>query len=115
MDAAARSLSAAEFGDREGFASWDGIFHREIAAATKNPRLAVLVENALSLTRVLRQRDFPAKTDTTKCGTQHVAIANAILMGNPVDAAMKAAQHADDVQQMVLKLANLRGSEFVKG
>lgn len=105
LEAARNSLLAAESGDPAGFSKWDGIFHTRIATAVKNPRLLTLEENALSLTRVLRRRDAPAKTDATKCGNQHVAIANAIIEGDASGAAGMAAQHARDVKHMVLKFA----------
>ncbi len=111
LRSAAASLAAAESGDSAGFSKWDGIFHLDIAAATGSARLETLVENALSLTRVLRQRDVPATTDATKCGNQHVEIANAIAAGDSFVAAEKAIEHAHDVQRMVLNLADFDQSD----
>jgi DNA-binding GntR family transcriptional regulator len=110
LHAASTSLSAAKAGDSAGFSHWDRTFHLAIATATKNARLITLVENALSLTRVLRQRDIPIKTDAATCGLQHVDIANAIIAGDALGAAEKAAQHAQSVQEMVLVLADFGDS-----
>lgn len=114
LDAASASLSAAESGDASGFQHWDGIFHLTVAESVRNPRLLTLVENALSLTSVLRQRDAPAKTDATTCARQHVAIAEAIMAGDSNEAAEVAAQHARDVQNMVVNLASLRDEDSVR-
>jgi DNA-binding GntR family transcriptional regulator len=114
LDAASASLSAAESGDASGFVHWDGIFHLTVAESVRNPRLLTLVENALSLTSVLRQRDAPAKTDATTCARQHVAIAEAIIAGDSSEAAEVAAQHAHDVQNMVVNLASLRDEDSVR-
>lgn len=113
LDAASTSLLAAESGDPTGFAHWDTQFHLVVAEATGNSRLLTLVENALTLTAVLRQRDAPAKTDATRCGRQHVAIAEAIVVGDGNEAAERASQHALDVQQMVLRLADVGETESV--
>lgn len=115
LQKANESLSAAQSGDSTGFARLDAEFHLEIAAAAKNPRLLTLVEDALSLTRVLRQRDVPAKTDATRCGDQHVGIAQLIIAGDPAGAARHAAQHAEDVQRIVLGLADFADGDPAAG
>lgn len=103
LAAAIKSRDSAAAGDAFGFRHWDGVFHLLEVDATQNPRWVVLVENALSLTSVLRQSDAPARTNATKCGTQHIGIAEAIVEGMAVVAGERAAQHALDVQRMVVR------------
>ena len=100
--AADQSLAKAEAGDIEGFKHWDRAFHRAVADAAENPRLAELALDAVSLASVLRERDVPGVEDAISCGHQHVAISQAIRRREAGEAAAAAEQHVRDVQQMVL-------------
>ncbi len=100
--AAAESLANAQRADIEGFRHWDRAFHRAVADAAANPRLAELADDALSLASVLRERDVPDVQDAIRCARQHFAISNAIRHHRSEDAAAASEQHVRDVQQMVL-------------
>jgi GntR family transcriptional regulator, rspAB operon transcriptional repressor len=104
LGAAKRSLECAKAGDvREGFRSWDKVFHRAVAVAAGNPRLAKLSEDAAALASVLRERDVPDVQDAIRCGRQHIDIAKAIAAGDPNGAAAASDVHVNDVKNMVLK------------
>jgi DNA-binding GntR family transcriptional regulator len=100
--AAAGSLESAEKADIEGFRKWDRIFHRAVAEAADNPRLAQLADDAQALAGVLRERDVPGVQDAIRCSRQHLAIAGAIAQGDAETAESTARQHAQDVGAMVL-------------
>jgi DNA-binding GntR family transcriptional regulator len=100
--AAAGSLASAEKADIDGFRGWDRRFHRAIAEAAANPRLAQLADDALTLAGVLRERDVPGVQDAIRCARQHLAIAEAIRDGDGHAAEDGARQHAEDVGAMVL-------------
>lgn len=100
--AAAGSLASAEKGDIDGFKGWDRTFHRAVADAAGNPRLAQLADDALALAGVLRERDVPDVQDAIRCARQHLAIADAIRDSDGDTAEDVARQHAEDVAAMVL-------------
>lgn len=103
VELAQKSLSCAEVGDREGFLQWDGVFHRAIAEAAGNLQLRELVENALTLTSALRQRDIPENgAYSVKCGKHHTRIASAIKRGLGEQAAEAAQVHVLDVRDHLL-------------
>ena len=103
QEAAERSLERAEAGDiKDGFGRWDKAFHSAVRIAADNPRLAKLAEDAVALASVLRERDVPEVQDAIRCAHQHLAIAGAILVGDPHAAAASAEDHINDVKEMVL-------------
>jgi DNA-binding GntR family transcriptional regulator len=113
--AARGSLESAEKGDIEGFRDWDHNFHKAIAQAAGNPRLAQLAEDAMALASVLRERDVPGVQDAIRCAHQHLEIADAIVHGQPHVAADAAQRHTQDVADMVLSAFRQRSSSKTAG
>ncbi len=97
--AAARSLAAAEAGDPVGFRAADREFHKAIADAAANPRLAKVVDDAVDLLSAIRARDFPYTSAMVPCGQAHVAIAEAIGTREPAAAAERMRGHIRHVQE----------------
>lgn len=111
VELAQNSLRSAEEGDREGFLRWDGIFHRATAEAAGNPQLCDLVENALTLTSVLRQRDVPQTgAHSVRCAKHHTRIASAIKRGLGEQAAEAAQVHVLDVRDHLLDVLHPTGA-----
>ena len=100
---ATASLIAARKGDVDGFRRHDETFHDVLAAASANPYLARLIDNAYTLTAAARQRDVPSAGDSVDCATGHVRIAEAIAGGDTAAAAAAAAAHVEMVGQLVLQ------------
>jgi DNA-binding GntR family transcriptional regulator len=107
---AAGSLAAAREQDSGGFRRHDEAFHDVLAAASSNPYLARLIDNAYTLTGAARQRDVPSAGDSVDCATGHVRVAEAIARGDPAAAAAEAAAHVEMVGLLVLQ-AFLEASE----
>jgi DNA-binding GntR family transcriptional regulator len=107
---AAASLAAAREQDSGGFRRHDEAFHDVLAAASSNPYLARLIDNAYTLTGAARQRDVPSAGDSVDCATGHVRVAEAIARGDPAAAAAEAAAHVEMVGLLVLQ-AFLEASE----
>jgi GntR family transcriptional regulator, rspAB operon transcriptional repressor len=101
-DAAARSLEGAQGGDQAGFREWDFVFHRSIAEAAANPRLAELIEDVFTLIGTLRQRDFPDSRWPVDCARGHVRIGDAIARRDIAEAEAAARQHIRQVEAYVL-------------
>jgi GntR family transcriptional regulator, rspAB operon transcriptional repressor len=110
-EAATNSLTCAKADDYAGFRHWDAIFHRRTAAATHNDQLAVLAENALTLTSVLRERDIPSIGLSVKCGRRHVQIAVAIRRGNEDAAADLSIVHVTEVREMLMNELHSRPAD----
>jgi GntR family transcriptional regulator, rspAB operon transcriptional repressor len=102
-EAAERSLARARAGDQAGFREWDGVFHRAIAEAAGNPRLAELIDDAFTLIVTLRQRDYPNRAASVECGLAHVRIAEAIERGDAEAAEVAARDHIRQVEGFVLE------------
>ena len=103
LELATASRTAARQGDVDGFRRHDDTFHDVLAAASANPYLARLIDNAYALTGAARQRDVPSAGDTVDCATGHVQIAEAVARGDPAAAAAAAAAHVAMVGQLVLQ------------
>lgn len=97
--AAARSLAAAESGDQAGFREADRAFHKAIAEAAANPRLAKVIDDATDLLSAIRARDFPYTSAMVPCGQAHVAIAEAIAANDAAAAAEHMRAHVRHVQE----------------
>jgi DNA-binding GntR family transcriptional regulator len=99
---ATESLWAARAGDLEAFHRWDEAFHRAIARATGNSRLAELIEHSLALVSALRERDAPGPADSVTCATSHVRVARAIGKRDAEGAGAAMADHVKLVAGLVL-------------
>jgi len=109
--AAALSLDCARGGDQAGFRAHDFTFHRSIADAAGNPRLAEMIEDVFTLIVTLRQRDFPDVAASVECGIAHVRIADAITRRDAEGAEDAAREHIRQVERYVLAgpgIADLR-------
>jgi DNA-binding GntR family transcriptional regulator len=95
-------LACAQDGDLSGFRAWDGQFHQAVAAATANPQLIELIENALALVVTLRRRDVPHAEASVACAKAHVEIARAIEAGDAETAARTMQAHVRQVEGYVL-------------
>jgi DNA-binding GntR family transcriptional regulator len=102
LDIAGRSLQAAEAGMMAEFRQADRHFHCLVAEASANENLADLVEQAVTLTSVLRERDLPALGDSIKCARQHVKVAEAVKNGAADDASRDLEEHIFSVMAIVL-------------
>lgn len=102
FELAQESLTAARRADRAAFKSADRRFHGTVAAACGNGLLAEAIENSLTLTAVLRERDVPMTGDSVDCATEHVAVAEAIGAGQGDQAAQRMSDHVLHVMSMVL-------------
>jgi DNA-binding GntR family transcriptional regulator len=102
-DLAGASLAAAHDQDVEGFRAQDEAFHDVLAAASANPYLARLIDNAYTLTGAARQRDVPSAGDCLDCATGHVQIAEAVARGDADAAAAAAVAHVEMVGRLVLQ------------
>ena len=100
---AAASLAAARARDLDGFRRHDEAFHDMVAAASRNPYLAKLIDNAYTLTGAARQRDVPSAGASADCAAGHVRIAEAIAHGDPAAAAAEATAHVEMVGLLVLQ------------
>lgn len=96
------SLERAESEDAQGFRRNDGEFHRAIAEVARNEILSQSIEDALVLTAALRERDVEPSGDSVLCGHAHVAIAEAIRVGNGETAAAQLIEHIHHVMSVVL-------------
>jgi GntR family transcriptional regulator, rspAB operon transcriptional repressor len=103
--AAHNCLACAEKGDLSGFRGWDGRFHHAVAAATANPQLIGLIENALALVGTLRRRDVPQAQASLACAKAHMEIVQAIGAGDPDTAAHAMQAHVRQVEAYVLASA----------
>jgi DNA-binding GntR family transcriptional regulator len=108
-EAAARSLERATAGDQSGFREWDFVFHRAIAQAAANARLAALIEDVFTLIGTLRQRDFPDTGFSVECGEYHVRIAEAIARRDVSGAEAATREHIRQVEGYVLAEPGLVG------
>jgi DNA-binding GntR family transcriptional regulator len=103
LQLAAASLAAAQEQDLDGFQRHDEAFHDVLAAASSNPYLARLIDNAYTLTGAVRQRDVPGASDSIDCAAGHVRIADAIARGDSAAAEAEAAAHVEMVGLFVLQ------------
>lgn len=101
VDAAQLSLDAARRNDVGAFQDADRHFHVLAAEVAGSERLARLSENASLLTRVMRRRFAPTKSDATTCGRAHVQIAAAIRRRDQSAAAGAAFAHVKFVWSLV--------------
>jgi GntR family transcriptional regulator, rspAB operon transcriptional repressor len=108
-EAAARSLQRAAGGDQSGFREWDFVFHRAIAQAAANARLAALIEDVFTLIGTLRQRDFPDTGFSVECGEYHVRMAEAIARRDVTGAEAATREHIRQVEGYVLAEPGLVG------
>ncbi|PKW18497.1 GntR family transcriptional regulator [Saccharopolyspora spinosa] len=102
MKLARTSLDAATAGNALGFRASDRAFHRLIATAADNDVLIRAVEDTLTLTTVLRERDVPSTGDSVSCAHEHIAIAQHILAGAADEAQKEAGDHVLHVMSLVL-------------
>jgi DNA-binding GntR family transcriptional regulator len=102
LEAAVGSLACAELRDDGGRRAWDRTFHRRVAEAAANPRLAALIEDHYLLTWALRQRDVQGATEGVECARQHIEIAESISRGDSCAAAEGMLAHLNTLQQLVL-------------
>jgi DNA-binding GntR family transcriptional regulator len=100
---ASSSLAAARDHDVDGFRRCDEEFHDVLAAASANPYLARLIDNAYALTSTARQRDVPSAGESVDCATGHVQVAEAIAHRDPELAAAEIIAHVEMVGQLVLR------------
>jgi GntR family transcriptional regulator, rspAB operon transcriptional repressor len=100
---AAASLTAARSQDLDGFRRHDEAFHDVLAAASSNPYLTRLIDNAYTLAGVARQRDVPGAAASIDCATGHVQIADAVARGDSAAAGAAAAAHVEMVGLFVLQ------------
>src|SRR5262249_22183185 len=103
LELAAASLAAARELDAEGFRRHDEAFHDLLTAASANPYLARLIDNAYTLTGAARQRDVPGAGDSADCAAGHVRVAEAVARGDAAAAAAEAAAHVEMVGTLVLQ------------
>jgi GntR family transcriptional regulator, rspAB operon transcriptional repressor len=96
------SLAAAQQGHVADFRRADREFHRAVADASSNQRLASSIDDALVLTWTLRLRDVPLADDSRECAQQHVAIADAIGNANADLAAQEMGIHIRTVRTIVV-------------
>lgn len=78
IEAATRGLARARANDAEGFVNEDALFHGLIGQSARNPVLARMIRDALTLALTLRQRDRPLATASMLCADAHMRIAEAI-------------------------------------
>jgi DNA-binding GntR family transcriptional regulator len=100
-EAAQRSLDAARRHEVAAFQEADRRFHAFASEIADSARLARLSDNASLLTRVMRRRFAPTKSDATTCGRQHVQIAAAIRRRDKSEAADAAFDHVKFVWSLV--------------
>jgi DNA-binding GntR family transcriptional regulator len=103
LELAAASLASAREQDSDGFRRHDETFHDVLAAASSNPYLTRLIDNAYTLTAAARQRDVPSTGDSVDCAAGHLRVAEAIARGDSAAAAAEAAAHVEMVGQLVLQ------------
>ncbi len=103
LELATASLAAARDRDLDGFRRHDAAFHDVLAAASANPYLARLIDNAYTLTSAVRQRDVPSAGDSSDCAVGHLQVAEAIARGDSSAAAAVAAAHVEMVGLLVLR------------
>lgn len=99
---ATKSQAAAQTGDTSEFRRTDRDFHLAVANAAGNARLAVAIEESLTLTSVLRERDVPPTGDSVECAGEHVKVAEAIGAGLVYPASERMADHVRHVMTIVL-------------
>jgi len=102
-EAAQRSLSMASAGDTSGYRVWDLEFHRQLARAVHNPRLAELVETNFDLILALRERDLPGDQFSVHCAQAHVQIAEAVRRRDADAAGAAMRTHIYTVRDQVLR------------
>ncbi len=96
------TVAAAEVGDLEGYQRADDAFHRLVAEAGGNERLARLIDDINVLVRALRRRDTPETGASIDCAHRHLAIADALLAGSAPEALALMAAHIREVRDQVL-------------
>lgn len=96
------TVEAADAGDLEQYQRADEAFHRLLAKAGANERLARLIDDTNVLAGVLRQRDTPEMGASPVCARRHVAIADAVLAGDADEAFRLMATHVREVREAVL-------------
>jgi DNA-binding GntR family transcriptional regulator len=101
--AARQSLAMATAGDTSGYRVWDLEFHRQMARAVHNPRLAELVETNFDLILALRERDLPGDHFSVQCAEAHVRIAEAIATRDAQAAGRELRAHIHTVRDHVLR------------
>ncbi len=101
-EVAALSLDCARSGDQAGFRAHDFTFHRAIADAAANPRLAEMIDDVFTLIVTLRQRDYPTVAASVECGVAHIRIADAITQRDAEAAEAAAREHIRQVEGYVL-------------
>lgn len=101
-EVAAQSLHCARNGNQAGFRKHDFTFHRSIADAAANPRLAEMIDDVFTLIVTLRQRDFPNVAASVECGIAHMRIADAITRRDAEGAEAAAREHIRQVEGYVL-------------
>lgn len=100
---AEQSLKAAESRDSDRFSTLDKRFHTALAHGTRNIHLIKRLEETLELTSALRGRDIQSTRDSINCAKEHVAIAEALLVGNEQTATQIMRRHITDVKEWSLK------------
>lgn len=99
---AKESQARAKAGDSDGFRRADHEFHTAVAQASGNALLTAAVDESLTLTSVLRERDVPVAGDSFACATEHVQVAEAISATLATQAADLMQGHVNHVMQIVL-------------
>jgi DNA-binding GntR family transcriptional regulator len=90
-------------GRSKAFREADTGFHLAIAAAADNERLHTAVEDAVVLTKVLRQRDVHLERDVGPDGREHVAVAKALKAGDGPQAADLLSRHILRIMEQLLQ------------
>ena len=92
-DAANRCLAAAHEGDQEAFGQYDRIFHQELAEMTQNSYLIKAIAETSDVALALRVRDAPAEVLSVQCAQEHVAVIDAVAVGDVVSAGERMREH----------------------
>lgn len=93
MELAQRCLVTAKKQDGVGFHELNLAFHLAFADALDNRMLRRSVDNILTLSALLRMRDFPKLSPLMDFAAGHVAIAEAVLDGDRIRAEKAARDH----------------------
>lgn len=95
--------------DPQTFVEADAHFHQEIAAASQNTALAVVLQSVRALLRVWVDRSVDTTADSCRARDEHTEIVEAIAGGDPQAAADAMAAHMATAQERVLS-AHARGN-----
>jgi DNA-binding GntR family transcriptional regulator len=101
---AERTVVAADRRDNAAYREADEAFHRTIAIASGNMRLASLLDDTNALVTALRQRDIPGMDASPLCAEQHMQISAALLARNAAEAHRLMSEHVRHVAAEVLAL-----------